>query len=78
MRKKEPIELTPTEFASLRRSYKFTQKRLAKYINDHFVHCTDRTVSRWETNRSRMPFYAIAALRTLIIQKSHEEHEGEY
>ena len=77
MKGKEPIELTPTEFAALRRSYKLTQKCLAKYINDNFVHCTDRTVSRWETNRSRMPFYAITALRLLIIHKSYE-HKGEY
>ncbi len=66
MKKGTPLELTPTEFASLRRSHNFTQKYIAMYISEHFTHCTDRTVSRWENNKSRMPAYAKVALRALI------------
>ena len=72
MKGKKTTKLTPSEFASLRRSHNFTQSKLAAYVNEHFTHCTPQTISRWETNRSQMPFYALIALRALIMYKSHE------
>jgi DNA-binding transcriptional regulator YiaG len=74
MKGKKATELTPSEFASLRRSHNFTQSYLAVYINEYFTHCTPRTISRWENNRSRMPPYAFKALRALIMYEENQAH----
>jgi transcriptional regulator with XRE-family HTH domain len=70
-----------TEFISLRRRSTITQKEVATYINDHEVaglnhrKLTDRTISRWENNKTRMPPYAFKALRALIAYKRQKRIE---
>ena len=61
------------EFISLRRRNLITQKEVAAYINDYETglrrKLIDRTISRWENNKTRMPPYAFKALRALIAYK---------
>jgi transcriptional regulator with XRE-family HTH domain len=74
------------EFISLRRRSITTQKEVATYINDHEVaglhtglrrrKLTDRTISRWENNKTRMPPYAFKALRALIAYKRQKRIES--
>ena len=80
------------EFISLRRRNIITQKEVATYINDHEVaglhtglrrrKLTDRTISRWENNKTKMPPYAFKALTALVAYKREKRIEffrsGEY
>jgi len=74
--------LTPNEFYRLRRRHMLTQKEVATFMNDHLVvglhrKFTDRTISRWENNKSRkqIPFYAIKGLVALIDYKRQQRIE---
>lgn len=61
--------ISPLRFKFLRRKHEVTQKLLAKFISRNYRKCTERTISRWENGHSKIPLFAMKALKEAILKE---------